>query len=64
MERLTFIDGFQFGCGFLVAWILGSIIISILMAIVMFLLGILGVVSLGSIGGFLEGNLLTYPFFA
>ncbi|MGQ9628633.1 MAG: hypothetical protein ACUVV0_17235 [Anaerolineae bacterium] len=47
-EGLEFSDGLKFGCGFFVAWILGSVIISILMGIVVFALGML-------MPGFLSG---------
>jgi hypothetical protein len=48
---LSFGDGFQFGCGFFVAWVLGSIILALLMAILAFAAALLG---LGSVSALLQ----------
>ena len=46
--ELSISDGFKFGCGFFVAWILGSVILSILVAIAIF---VLTLIMPGLIGG-------------
>jgi hypothetical protein len=57
---LSFGDGFQFGCGFFVAWVLGSIILTLLVAILAFAAAMLG---LGSVGALLQqgGGALLLP---
>ena len=48
---LTFGDGFMFGCGFITAWILVGIIVSILASLIILILGTAGLTRfLGGLG--------------
>jgi hypothetical protein len=55
---LSFGDGFQFGCGFFAAWILGSIILGLVMAILAFAATLLGMGSIAALMG--QGGALLF----
>ena len=41
-KNLSFGDGFQFGCGFFAAWLLSSIILGLLIAVLLFATAMFG----------------------
>ena len=59
MHRLTFGDGFMFGCGFITAWILVAIIVSILAVLISL---IFGAGLAGILGGLMPQSWLGLPF--
>ena len=59
MQRLTFGDGFMFGCGFITAWILVAIIVSILAVLISL---IFGAGLAGILGGLRSQSWLGFPF--
>ena len=52
---LSFGDGFKFGCGFYAAAIVAGIIFSIIGAILMLVVTVLGVGSIGALGTLMQG---------
>lgn len=52
MQRgLTFGDGFMFGCGFITAWMLAGVILSILAVLITLIFGVAGLTRIfGGLG--------------